>query len=224
MSHSAEVTAVSGVSADALPPVTQAGPNPVQLCHPERWVDEYGDYLYRYALVRLRDETLAEDMVQETFLAALKIPDRFAGRSNPKSWLVGILKNKVVDHFRKASRETLFTDLEFFKDEQSDRFIADGLFKDGWIHEVGPEEWNSNPGIELDNEAFWAAFNACSSKLPPNIARVFLMREMDGVPSKEICELMNISPNNLWVMLHRARMALRQCLEANWFMKNGGRS
>lgn len=221
MSHSADVTSASGVP--PVPPVAVAVSGTAALCSPDRWVDEYGDYLYRYALVRVRDETLAEDMVQETFLAALKSPERFAGRSNPRSWLVGILKNKVVDHFRKASRETSFTDLEFFKDEQSDRFVADGLFKDGWIHEVGPEEWNSHPAIELDNEAFWAAFNECASKLPPNIARVFLMREMDDVPSAEICELMNISPNNLWVMLHRARMALRRCLEANWFLKNGGR-
>ena len=194
-----------------------------RLADPEAWVDEYGDYLFRYALVRLRDESRAEDMVQETFLAALKSDAAFAGRSAPKSWLVGILKNKIVDHYRKASRETSFTDLEFMADEQSERFIPDGLFKDGWIHEVGPLEWAPTPGAGLDSEAFWKTFHECSGKLPRKVARVFLLREVDDVSTEEICALLDISPNHLWVMLHRARMALRTCLEANWFAPQEGK-
>ena len=162
-------------------------PTTVRLSDPERWVGEYGDYLFKYALVRLRDSTKAEDMVQETFLAALKGGSSFAGKSKEKSWLVGILKNKICDYYRKASRETSFTDMEFYSDEESDRFIPDGIFQGG--------------------------------KLPKNVATVFTLREVDGVESKEICALLNISENNLWVMLHRARMALRRCLEANWFAK-----
>jgi len=99
------------------------------LSDPERWVDEYGDYLFKFALVRLRDQTKAEDMVQETFLAALRGGQGFAGRSAEKSWLVGILKNKICDYYRKSSRETFFTDLEFHSDEESDRFISDGPFR-----------------------------------------------------------------------------------------------
>lgn len=193
------------------------------LADPEAWVDEYGDYLFRYALVRLRDESLAEDMVQETFLAALKSDAAFAGRSAPRSWLVGILKNKIVDHYRKASRETSFTDLEFMADEHSERFIPDGLFKDGWIHELGPLEWAPTPGAGLDSEAFWKTFHECSGKLPRKVARVFLLREVDDVSTEEICTLLDISPNHLWVMLHRARMALRACLEANWFAPQEGK-
>src|ERR1051326_3911004 len=121
------------------------------LSDPERWMELYGDYLFKYALGRMRDPTKAEDVVQETFLAALKGGKTFQGRSAEKSWLVGILKNKVCDHYRKASRETSFTDLEFYSDEESDRFIPDGMFKDGWIHELGPQEWSS-PGASLDNE------------------------------------------------------------------------
>jgi len=188
---------------------------------PERWVDEHGDYLFKYALSRLRDPLKAEDAVQETFLAALKGGKTFAGRSAEKSWLVGILKNKVCDHYRKASRETSFTDMEFYKDEDSDRFVADGLFKDAWIHEAGPQEWNS-PGASLDSEVFWQTYRDCSNKLPKNIATVFNLREVDGVESKEICTMLNISESNLWVMLHRARMALRRCLETNWFAKQEG--
>ena len=186
---------------------------------PERWVELYGDYLFKFALIRLRDPAKAEDAVQETFLAALKGGKTFAGRSAEKSWLVGILKNKIFDHYRKAGRETSFTDLEFYSDEESDRFIPDGLSKDGWIHELGPLEWSSDPGASLDSREFWKTFHDCSSKMPKNIAAVFNLREVDGIESKEICSLLNISENNLWVMLHRARMALRRCLETNWFGK-----
>src|SRR3974377_2376317 len=191
------------------------------LSDPGRGVAEHGDYLFKYALMRLRDVAKAEDAVQETFLAALKGGKAFAGRSAEKSWLVGILKNKVGDHYRKASRETPFTDMEFYSDEESDRFIPDGMFKDGWIHELGPQEWSS-PGASLDSEVFWKTFHDCSTKLPKNVAAVFNLREVDGVESKEICTMLNISENNLWVMLHRARMALRRCLETNWFAKQEG--
>ncbi len=201
-----------------MPLVKENRPS-VRLSDPERWVEEHGDYLFKYALVRLRDPAKAEDMVQETFLAALKGGSQFAGRSGEKSWLVGILKNKICDHFRKASRETSFTDLDFYSDEENDRFIPDGIFQGGWIHELGPLEWSPDPGASLDSQAFWKTFHDCSSKLPKNVATVFTLREVDGVESKEICKMLNISENNLWVMLHRARMALRRCLETNWFGK-----
>ena len=92
--------------------------------------------------------------------------------------------------------------------------------KDGWIHELGPSEWSS-PGASLDSEVFWKTFRDCSDKLPKNVAAVFNLREMDGIESKEICALLHISESNLWVMLHRARMALRRCLDTNWFGKQG---
>ena len=194
-------------------------PAPPGLSDPEKWVDLHGEYLFKYALMRLRDPAKAEDAVQETFLAALKGGKTFAGRSAEKSWLVGILKNKIFDHYRKASRETSFTDLDFYADEESDRFVADGLGKGGWIHELGPVEWSSNPGVSFDNEVFWKTFHDCAGKLPKNVSAVFCLREMDDVDSKEICAKLEISESNLWVMLHRARMALRRCLEINWFGK-----
>jgi RNA polymerase sigma-70 factor (TIGR02943 family) len=190
----------------------------VELSDPERWVEQHGDYLFKYALSRLRDPAKAEDMVQETFLAALRGARGFEGRSAEKSWLVGILKNKICDCYRKAGRETPFTDLEFYSDEEGEGFIPDGPFKDGWIHELRPQEW-SDPGASLDKEAFWKTYYECSNKLPKNVSTVFNLRELDGVESKEICAMLNITENNLWVMLHRARMALRRCLEMNWFEK-----
>ena len=101
-----------------------------------------------------------------------------------------------------------FTDLEFYSDEESDRFVAEGLFKGAWIHELGPREW-PNPGESLDHEEFWRTYRDCSSKLPKNVAAVFNLREVDDLDSKGICRMLNISEDNLWVMLHRARMALR---------------
>ena len=189
---------------------------PAGLSSPEAWLELYGDYLYRYALLRLRDPVKAEDAVQETFLAAIKGKRSFAGQSAEKSWLVGILKNKIFDYFRQASRETAFTDLKFYADEESDRFVPDGLLKDGWIHELGPLEW-STTSTSLDRDQFWKTFRACSDKLPPAVATVFHLREVDDVASQEICTLLQISESNLWVMLHRARMALRRCLETHWF-------
>ena len=203
-------------ASQALPP--EGAPAAPALSDPERWVELHGDYLFRYALMRLRDASKAEDAVQETFLAALKGGKSFAGRSAEKSWLVGILKNKISDYYRKASRETSFTDMEFYSDEESDRFVADGLLKDSWIHELGPQEWSS-PGASLDSEVFWQTFRDCSNKLPKNVGTVFTLREVDGIESREICALLNISQSNLWVMLHRARMALRRCMETNWFEK-----
>ena len=106
------------------------------LSNPERWMEEYGDYLFKFALIRLRDETKAEDAVQETFLAALKGGTSFAGKSAEKSWLVGILKNKIYDYYRKASRETAFTDLHFYDDEERERFVNDGIGQGAWESEM----------------------------------------------------------------------------------------
>jgi len=182
---------------------------------PERWVDDHGDYLFHFALSRLRDPARAEDFVQEALLAALKCHDRFEGRSTERSWLTGILKNKLLDHFRKAGRETVFTDLEFFADEEAQMF-ENQAFPDHWNVAAAPSEW-TDAGGALDSEEFWRVFHGCSRKLPERVARVFLLREVDDLPSDEICAVLNISPNNLWVMLHRARLALRRCLEVNWF-------
>jgi RNA polymerase sigma-70 factor (TIGR02943 family) len=185
---------------------------------PERWVEGYGDFLFKFALARLRDPAKAEDAVQETFLAALKGGKSFAGRSTERSWLVGILKNKIYDYFYKASRETPFTDLDFYSDEEKDHFVPDFLGKSAWNYDFAPQQW-PNQGESLDNEVFWKTYRNCSDKLPRKVAAAFNLREVDGIESKEVCALLNISESNLWVMLHRARMALRHCLETNWFGK-----
>jgi RNA polymerase sigma-70 factor (TIGR02943 family) len=181
--------------------------------NPERWVDEHGDVLYRYALARVRKPEIAQDLVQETLLAAMRSHERFAGQSSVRSWLCGILKHKLCDYFRKRGRETSFTDLEFLEDECADRFVPEGF----WVHMTGPKEWRPEPDVVMHRDDFWQTMRDCLGKLPERIATVFMMREMDEIESKEICATLNISESNLWVMLHRARMALRECLAVNWF-------
>ena len=188
------------------------------LSDPNRWVDEYGDFLFRFAMMRLRDPAKAEDAVQETFLAALKGGHGFAGRAAEKSWLIGILKNKICDYFRKASREVSFSDLEFYANEEQESFASESLDMRAWKQNRHPQEW-IDAGKGLDDALFWKAYRDCAGKLPEKVAAAFNLREVDGLESKEVCALLKITEGNLWVMLHRARMALRRCLEINWFAK-----
>src|SRR5438094_2117897 len=171
------------------------------------WVDDDGECLYRYALVRVRKPEVAEDLVQETFLAAVRGYEKFGGRSSERSWLAGILKmkNKIVDHFRKLGRETSFTDMEFLSDEFSEKFVSVGF----WNHDLGPHEWKPEPDEVIHRSEFWQVMRACLAKLPQKVRDVFTMREMDDVPSKEICVILSITDSNLWVMLYQAHMVLR---------------
>jgi RNA polymerase sigma-70 factor (ECF subfamily) len=193
--------------------VVDAPARTTALNDPETWLDEHGDVLYRYALARVRKPEVAQDLVQETLLAAMRSHEKFTGQSSVRSWLCGILKHKLCDYFRKKGRETSFTDLEFLADECADRFVPEGY----WVHMNGPREWKQEPEEVMHSDEFWQTMRECLGKLPERIATVFMMREMDEVESKEICATLSISESNLWVMLHRARMALRDCLATNWF-------
>jgi RNA polymerase sigma-70 factor (ECF subfamily) len=188
----------------------------LQASSPEDWVDLYGDDLFRYALIRVRDPKTAEDIVQETFLAALESRHRFAGRSSEKSWMVGILKHKVIDHFRKSSREFSTAKVEFSTDGSKELFDEDGHWN---LDENSPAEW-VNPDRAFEKSEFWEILNRCFSRLSPQMASAFSLRELDELSSDAICEALKISPANLWVVLHRARMQLRRCLEIHWFGKN----
>jgi RNA polymerase sigma-70 factor (ECF subfamily) len=180
--------------------------------NPDSWVDQHGDCLYRYALIRVRHPEVAEDLVQETLFAAFRTSANFRGTSSERSWLCGILKNKICDYFRKLAHEVSFTDLEFLEDEMSHKFVDQC-----WNHELGPAQWKPEPEAALDRKEFWGTFRSCLDKLPERVASVFALREIEGMETAQICEVLRISQNNLWVMLHRARMALRECLELNWF-------
>lgn len=183
------------------------------------WVDEHGDYLYKYALFRLRDGSAAEDAVQETFLAALKAYRGFEGRGSERTWLVGILKHKITDYFRRLTREAPIGETEGEEFEQNEFFTRTDEWSNHWNKAYAPSEWRATPAQLIERSDFWKVFNDCLSLLPQRTASAFTLREVDGLSSEEICEVLSISVSNLWVMLHRARLHLRNCLEIKWFTR-----
>jgi RNA polymerase sigma-70 factor (ECF subfamily) len=176
-------------------------------------------YLLRVARLQLRDEALAEDVVQETLLAALS-GTGFSGKSSLRTWLTGILKHKIVDAIRKKQREPTVASSFGDIDAEIDIEDFDALFNErgGW--EPKPGEWGNSPEDALNQRQFLDVMDLCLEKLPPNTARVFMMREVMELETDEICKELTINANNLWVILYRARMALRLCLEQNWFARN----
>ncbi len=188
-----------------------------RLSSPENWVDQHGDYLFRYALLRLRNRGVAEEVVQETFLAALQARDKFNGQSSEKTWLVGILKHKVIDHFRRTSKEIHLEDLDVLPCEREEAFRATGEWVGHWTEKAAPLEWGDNPIKLLEEREFRVALDQCLASLPPRLAQVFILREMEELSTDEICKILNISEANLWVMLHRSRMQLRRSLELTYF-------
>jgi RNA polymerase sigma-70 factor (ECF subfamily) len=175
-------------------------------------LQQHRPYLLRYAILQLRDTELAEDVVQETLLAALEGRARLSGKSTRKTWLTGILKHKIIDVMRRKSREQPLS----ATDDESEADALDAIFKeDGhWRH--FPSNWG-NPEKSLEDKKFWIVFEMCSQLMPARIARVFMMREVMELSTEEICKELSITPTNLWVMLHRARLSLRECLEIKWF-------
>jgi RNA polymerase sigma-70 factor (ECF subfamily) len=181
-----------------------------ELSNPELWVEEHGDYLFQFALVRLRNRAAAEDAVQETFLAGIKALDRYDGKTPVRYWLRGILHHKVVDYIRKAAREIAVDDTEGGAILDSFKFKAFG------IADQHPPPWKFDPGHAYEQKEFWEVFYRCMSKLKDSTGLAFTMRELEGLSTEEICKELKIKPNNLWVLLHRARTQLKSCLEANW--------
>ncbi len=182
-----------------------------KLSDPATWLDQHGDSLYRFALLRVRNPTTSEDLVQETLLAAWRAKDNFAGQATERTWLIAILKNKLIDHFRRSSRETPLPDIA-----DSDDAI-DALFVEHTGHWAqSPMAW-SRPDDALEQSEFWRVFQDCLAGLPDRQAQVFTLTEVDGLSTEELCKALSAQPSNVWVMLHRARLRLRECLEQRWF-------
>ena len=180
--------------------------------NPNSWVDKYSDYLYRYAITRVNNTAVAQDLVQETFLSALKAYKNFDGKSSERTWFISILKHKIIDHYRKKSRKAKYFD-EPSGTASDDDFENNGF----WKLENAPADWGASPEEALQQKEFMHVLADCLAHLPERIAAVFTLREMEDVESRRICKELNISASNLWVMLHRARQKLRKCLELNWF-------
>lgn len=186
---------------------------------PAAWVDDHGDYLFRYALVRLRDEVRAEDVVQETLLAALQHLSSYSGRSTERTWLTAILKHKIVDQIRKSCKEVPFEPADTDLSEFDPLFERPDEFQGHWSDTLSPRIWNRSPEDAVQQDEFFGVLQRCMGKLPERVAHVFTLREMNELDTEEICSLLELSTSNFWVMMHRARMSLRRCIEINWFMK-----
>jgi RNA polymerase sigma-70 factor (ECF subfamily) len=181
--------------------------------HFRKQVEALRPYLLRFASLQLRDAAAAEDAVQEALLAALAGQSSFAGRANLRTWLTGILKHKIVDAIRRQSREpTVSADAEEEGTEIEDLFTERGH----WAER--PAAWGDPDGA-LEQAQFFRALERCLQRLPERTARVFMMREHLGADTDEICKELAITPTHCWVLLYRARMTLRECLQQTWFAK-----
>jgi RNA polymerase sigma-70 factor (TIGR02943 family) len=174
---------------------------------------EHRVYLMRFARLQLRNDAWAEDAVSETLLAALSKPQSFGNRSQLKTWLVGILKHKVIDLIRSNAREVSLPDRD--GDDEADEldklaFRADGHFASP------PQAWG-DPQQVLAQGQFFRVLDACVERLPPALGRLFLMREWLELSCEEVCKELSLTPTNLYVQLHRARLRLRECLAIHWF-------
>lgn len=179
------------------------------------WVELHGDALFGFAFVRVRDAATAEDLVQEALVAGVKAGPTFDGRANERTWLMSILKHKIVDHFRRIAREAPLTE------EESDMSSYDYLFanRGHWTPQTKPIEWGSNPAAHVEQAEFRKILSGCMDELPERVAKCFALREMDGHDTSTICELLGISTSNFWVIMHRARLHLRRCIEFGWYRK-----
>jgi RNA polymerase sigma-70 factor (ECF subfamily) len=169
-------------------------------------------YLLRYASLQLRDRQAAEDAVQDTLVAALAGESGFAGRSNLRTWLTGILKHKIVDAIRKQAREATLLPAE------ADHSEFDVLFDDTGHWAQVPADWG-DPDTALGQKQFFAVLEECLAKLPQKTSQAFLLREHMGLDTAEVCKELGVTSTHCWVLLYRARMALRECLQSNWFQK-----
>ena len=182
--------------------------------NPESWLNDHGDKLYRFALVRVRSEVVAEDLVQDTFLAGIQALDKFSGKSSVSTWLTGILKHKIIDHFRKNRYELQpLSDFDLGEDLLKNQFDQQG----NW--HIDLVEW-ATPDQCLNDQQFWQVFQQCLDRLPKNMADLLLLRTMEGLSSEDCCQVLGFeTTNQLWVTLSRTRMKLRQCLDVKWFDK-----
>jgi RNA polymerase sigma-70 factor (ECF subfamily) len=177
---------------------------------PEQWVDRHADYLYNYALARVSDAELARDLVQETFIAGLQSAPHFKGNAAERTWLVAILKRKVIDQYRKANSRK-------GKAEVRMGFPAHSEREGEWLETMAADPESTQENDAIENEELGLAIQRCLAALPERQARVFTMKTIQGMETEDVCKELGINSSNLWVMIHRARTALMACLNQVWF-------
>lgn len=180
-----------------------------ELGNPAAWVDQHGNQLLQFALTRIDHRETAEDLVQETFLAAFKSRGDFDGRSAFSTWLIAILRRKIIDHYRKTARTPAIAEVEL--DETPALFDSTGHWR------VPPAHWGSPPSQHAENSEFWEIVRQCLDRLPRHLAQAFELREIADATVQEASEIAGVTPRNLSVRLHRSRLLLRGCLEQKWF-------
>ncbi|MFC5044174.1 sigma-70 family RNA polymerase sigma factor [Aquimarina hainanensis] len=177
---------------------------------PNIWVDKYGDYLFNYTIVRVDDKEIAQDLVQETFFAGLKSMKNFKGEASERTWLVSILKRKIIDHYRKINSNKGKAEVRINYNDSSE---SEG----DWLEEKVADPFDLNAENEIENKELGLAIHNCIEKLPEKQALIFKMKTIQGFDTEAICNEFNITASNLWVTIHRARTAMAECLEKNWF-------
>lgn len=178
--------------------------------NPDNWVDQYADYLFNFAVARVSDAEIAKDLVQETFFAGLKSAKNYKGDAAERTWLIAILKRKVIDHYRKINSNKGKAEVRMNYSSSSD---SEG----DWLEERVADPFSKLENSPIENEELGMAIQECISKLPKKQARVFKMKTIQGISTEDICNELGINPSNLWVMIHRSRTALMGCLNENWF-------
>jgi RNA polymerase sigma-70 factor (TIGR02943 family) len=177
---------------------------------PKIWVDQYADYLFNYAVSRVSDAEIAKDLVQETFFAGLKSAKNYKGDAAERTWLIAILKRKVIDHYRKINSNKGKAEVRMTYNTSSET-------EGDWLEEQVADPLSVLENSEIENEELGMAIQECISKLPKKQSLVFTMKTVQGMSTEDICNELDINPSNLWVMIHRARTTLMDCLNQNWF-------
>lgn len=186
--------------------------------NPDSWLKSYGDYLFSYCMLRVNHRETAEDLVQETLISAFRARDTFRGDSTESTWLVTILKNKIIDHYRK--KDVMKDAEEYLASTDSD--FSKHFFSDEgghWLRDAVPQVWDAAADSGLEQSEFNEVLQACVHKMPAKLAPVFIAKFFDDEDSETICKVHNITPSNYWVIIHRAKLLMRACLEKRWFLK-----
>ena len=181
----------------------------MEILNPEKWVDKYADYLYNYTIVRVNDHIVAQDLISETFLAGLKSKNNFKGEASERTWLISILKRKIIDYYRKINSNKGKAEVHIsYRDEE-----AEG----DWLEENAADPFDRTAEDRMENRELGLAILECLDKLPEKQATIFKMKTVENFDTEAICKEYDITPSNLWVIIHRARKSMVECLEKNWF-------
>ena len=178
--------------------------------NPNKWIDLYSDYLYNYTIMRVSDSDIAQDLVQDTFLAALKSMKNFKGEASERTWLISILKRKIIDHYRKINSNKGKAEVRIMYNDDSET-------EGDWLEERVADPFDKTAEDNIQNTELGEAIFNCLSKLPKKQALVFKMKTIEDIETEVICNELNITASNLWVIIHRARTAMAECLKENWF-------